>query len=223
MTPARSLRAGALRAGCVLLALTALTCGSRASSTAGAAQSASGAPRVQTPFERSSGAFRAAVARAYQLRASELTITPSSSDVVGFEDEDLGELLGFEARAPNLRVRGLASASEVVLAQRGDYAPLFRAAHALDAATALAPNAVAQRVTWLLGPEKTLVSRLVDYPRYPLPKTVSEPTWEPRADGVALRFFYLVIDVHGAPAASFEVEVTCSHDYRTTLVTRPGP
>jgi hypothetical protein len=201
----------------IALALGALSC------TSNAPKVAAPATRAPSAFEQARDRLKGEVARVYGRRVTELKITPASADVVGFEEQDLGELRGFEVSARELRVRGFSSTKEAVLLKQGELGPLFRAAHALDAATALPAPELAARVVWLIGPDHRLLADLADYPRYPLPPDVTLPSWERHAGVTVLHFFYLEDDLHGGPATSIRAEVRCTSDYKAALSTSLAP
>jgi hypothetical protein len=180
---------------------------------------------VSSSFKQALQRFTTEVASTYGKRAADLKILPASEDVVGFDDQNTGDLIGFEATAPSLRVRGFASKSAVVLAKKGEFGPLLQAAHALDAKASLSAQDLAARIVWLIGPDTKLVANVADYPRYPVPDKVAPPAIERNAGGAVLHFYYIQFDSHlpGAPPTPFRAEVKCSPNYQATLVTSPGP
>jgi len=180
---------------------------------------------MSSPFKDALQRFTSEVAATYGKRPDDLKIIPSSEDIVGFDDQNTGNLIAFEATAPQLRVRGLASKTAVVLAKKGEYGPLFQAAHALDAAKSMSAQDLAARVVWLIGLDTKLVAKVADYPKYPLPDKVTPPTLERNAGGAVLHFYYMLFDSQtpGAPPTPFSAEVKISSDYKAQLITNPGP
>jgi hypothetical protein len=180
---------------------------------------------MSSPFKAALQRFQGDVASAYGRPAADLKIVPSSEDVVGFDDQNTGDLIAFEATAGDLRVRGFANTTAVVLAKTGELGPLFQAAHALDAAASLSAQDLAARIVWMIGPDTQLVANVADYPRYPLPAAVAPPSLERTSGGAALHFYYILFDSHtmGAPPTGMTADVTCSPGYHAALVTSPGP
>jgi hypothetical protein len=178
-----------------------------------------------SPFEQARARFRNEVATTFDQKPARLQIIPQSGEVIGFDDFKTGDLIAFEAtaRAPNLRVRGLASGSTVVLLESNHLGPLFRAANALDASKAMAALDLARRVTWLMGPGYKLVEQVSDYPAYPLPSPVAPPSLDRAGGGATLHFYYLQYDANGGPATKLAAEIKCSARYEAALVTSPGP
>ena len=168
--------------------------------------------------------FTSEVAAAYGKRPAELQVTPPSEDIVGFDDENLGDLIAFQTVVGGARVRGFANKSAAVLAKKNDYAALFQAAHALDAAKSLPAPDIASRIVWMMGGANRLVANVTDYPTRPLPAQVTPPTIERTAAGAVLHFFYTEPGQPvGAPSSPFAAEVRVSADYKAQLTTHPGP
>jgi hypothetical protein len=228
------------RSTCIALAIAVLTCTSSARKAeprdehrGDEAAAGSGEPSLPTPAGGGTGSnrgsmaspFKAAlqrfqheVASAYGKRASDLKIMPPSEDIIGFLDDNIGDLIAFEATAPELRVRGFASKDAVVLAKRNEFGPLFQAAHALDPGAAAAATDVARRIVFALGPEYRLIPP-ASYPRSPKPAQLGPPSLQHDAQGAVLRFYYVKDDpMPGAPATPFAAEVKCSADYKAALV-----
>jgi len=219
------------RLTCIALTLAVLTCASPPKAEPGdnqhLAPAGSGKQRnggvMSTPFQEALRRFQSEVASTYGKRVDDLKILPPSDDVVGFDDQKTGDLIPFEATAPELRVRGFASKSAVVLLKHNQLGPLFRAAHALDAGASLSARDLAARLVWMMGPEHRLVDRVIDYPKRPLPAQIAPPTLDRGVKGAVLRFYYVELDIHGGPATGWSAEVQCLPDYKAALVTAPGP
>jgi hypothetical protein len=225
--------ASSLAPGAALaLALVSCAPSSQADSRKAPAPPASKTPSGATPtagasmsaFKDSLQKFTAAVAAAYGKKPSELQVTPPSEDIVGFDDENLGDLIAFQATSGELKVRGFASKAAVVLARSNEYGPLFQAAHALDA-KALPATDIASRIVWMLGPENNLVTPTTRYPKYPVPPKVGPPVLDHQGGRATLHFYYLTFDTRmpGAPPTPFAAEVQVSADYKAQLTTSPGP
>lgn len=168
--------------------------------------------------------FTSEVAAAYGKKPAELQVTPPSEDVVGFDAENLGDLIAFQTVVGRERVRGFANKSAAVLAKKNDYAALLQAAHALDATTSLPALDIASRIVWMMGGASRLVTSVTDYPTRPLPTQVTPPAIQRTGTGAILRFFYTEPGQPvGAPSTPFIAEVRVSADYHAQLTTRPGP
>lgn len=173
---------------------------------------------MASPFKEALQRFQHEVASAYGKRASDLKIMPPSEDILGFLDDNIGDLIAFEATAPDLRVRGFANKTSVVLAKRNEFGPLFQATHALDPGAAAAATEVARRIVFTMGPEYRLIPP-ASYPRNPRPAQLGPPVLEHDAKGAVLRFYYVKDDpMPGAPATPFVAEVRCSPDFKAALV-----
>jgi len=153
-------------------------------------------------------------------------IAPSAEDVTGYDDENLGDLIAFEAVVKGSEIRGFANKTGVVLAKKNEYGLLFQAAHALDANKSLPAEDIARRMVWMMG---SAVNKLVDartkYPKYPVPAGVGPATIERHGNSATLRFFFLAFDlkVPNSIPNAFAAEVKVSADYKAQLTTRPGP
>jgi hypothetical protein len=224
------------RSTCIALALAVLTCssarnhGDEASAASGDSVPAAGSGKgsnggsMASPFKEAQQRFLHEVASAYGKRASDFKINPADETIVGFLEENIADLIAFQATAGELEVRGFASKSAAVVGKRNDYGPLFQAARALDPAAGNAAKDVAARVVWMMGRGFRLVDPLNVYPRRPLPPQVTLPAIERGGQGAVLKFFYVKDDaMPGAPAAPFAAEVTCSADFKAALVSNPGP
>jgi hypothetical protein len=188
------------------------------------ANKASNGGAMSSPFKAALQRFTGDVASVHGKRAADLKVVPPSEDVVGFDDQNTGDLIAFEATSGDLRVRGFANKTAAVLVKRGELGPLFQAAHALDAAKSLPAQDLAARLVWMMGPDYRLVAQVADYPKYPVPPQIAPPSIERKAGGAVLHFYYVQLDTHmGAPATAWSAEVKCSPAYKAALVTSPGP
>lgn len=174
---------------------------------------------MSSPFKEALQRFQHEVASAYGKRVADLKIIPPSEDIVGFTDQNLGDLIAFQASASDLQVRGFASKAAVVLAKRNDYGALFRAAHALDpGATPSLATDLAARIIWMMGADHRLIPP-ASYPRNPRPAQLGPPSIQHDANGAVLHFYYVKDDpTPGAPATPFVAEIKCSPDYKAALV-----
>jgi hypothetical protein len=215
------------RSTCIALAIALFTCSSarnhgEEASAAGEPAAGSGkgsnGGSMSSPFKQAQQRFQHDVAAAYGKRATDLKITPPSEDVVGFLDDNIGDLIAFEATAPDLRVRGFASKDAVVLAKSNDFGPLFKAARALEPSSTNAATEVARRIVFALGPGHRLIPP-ASYPRNPRPPDLGPPVLKLEGGGAVLRFYYVKDDpMPGAPATPFVAEVKCSADFMAALV-----
>jgi hypothetical protein len=219
------------RSTCIALALAVLTCssarnhGDEASAAsgdsvpaAGSGKGSNGGPPMASAFKEAQQRFLHEVASAYGKRAGDLKIMPPSEDIVGFLDDNIGDLIAFEVTAPDLRVRGFASKTAVVLAKKNDFGPLFQAARAMDPSATAAATEVARRIVFALGVGYRLIPP-ASYPRQPLPPQLGPPVLSHEGGGATLRFYYVKDDpMPGAPGTPFVGEVKCGSDYKAALV-----
>jgi hypothetical protein len=181
------------------------------------------AEAAMSSFDDALKKFTAEAAAAYGKQPADLQIMPPSEHIIGFIDENLGDLIAFQATSGELKIRGFANKRAAVLGKNNEYGALFQAAHALDPAKALPATEIAARIVWMLGPGHKLVTPTTPYPKYPVPPEVSPPVLEHRGNTATLRFYYLTFGMPGAPPAPTAAEVKVSTDYKAQLTTQPGP